>query len=141
MAKDKLHNIVETALMKDGWINIKSITLDYEGIDLNLDMIADKLISAEKQNLQIAVEVKTFGNPSVTYDFHQAVGQYLHYRMALSHLGIARIPYLAISEAIYTNYLTQPFFQDSLTLHRVNLFTVDTLTQEIVQWNPSPPLL
>lgn len=116
MAKDKLHNIVETALIKDGWSNIKSITLDYEGIDLVLDMIADKLISAEKENLQIAVEVKSFGNPSVTYDFHQAVGQYLHYRMALSHLGSDRVPYLAIPEAIYTNYLTQPFFQDSLML-------------------------
>jgi hypothetical protein len=35
MAKDILHNIVETALIKDGWINIKSMTLDYEEIDLN----------------------------------------------------------------------------------------------------------
>jgi hypothetical protein len=76
MAKDKLHNIVEVALVKDGWINIKSITLNYEGTDLGIDIIADKLISAEKENLKIAVEVKSFGNPSVTYDFHQALGQY-----------------------------------------------------------------
>jgi XisH protein len=67
-AKDKLHNVVEAAPLKDGWLNIKSISLDYEGTDLNIDIIAD--------NLQIAVEVKSFGNPSVTYDFHQAVGQY-----------------------------------------------------------------
>lgn len=136
MAKDKLHDIVEVALVKDGWINIKSLTLDYEGIDLNVDMIADKLISAEKENLQIAVEVKSFGNPSVTYDFHQAIGQYLHYRMALGHLGINRIPYLALPEAIYTNYLTQAFFQDSLSLHHVNLFTIEIQHQEIVRWNP-----
>ncbi|KYC42454.1 hypothetical protein WA1_21045 [Scytonema hofmannii PCC 7110] len=137
MAKDKLHDIVEAALVKDGWINIKSITLNYEGTDLNVDIIADKLISAEKENLQIVVEVKSFGNPSVTYDFHQALGQYLHYRMALGYLGINRIPYLALPEVIYTNYLTQPFFQDSISLHCVNLFTIDTQRLEIVRWNPS----
>lgn len=136
MAKDKLHTLVEAALVKDGWVNIKSIALDYAGTDLNIDIIADKLISAEKGNLQIAVEVKSFGNPSVTYDFHQAVGQYLHYRMAIERLGIERIPYLALPEVIYTNYLTQPFFQDSLALHRVNLFTIDVVRQEIVRWNP-----
>jgi XisH protein len=86
-----------------------------------LDIIADKLIGAEQGNLRIAVEVKSFSNPSVTYDFHQAVGQYLHYQMALSYLRIERTPYLAVPEAIYTNYLIQPFFQDSLALHRVNL--------------------
>ncbi|BAU16093.1 XisH protein (plasmid) [Leptolyngbya sp. NIES-3755] len=138
MAKDKLHDLVEIALAKDGWMNIRSLTLDYAGTDLNLDIIADKLISAEQGDLRIAVEVKSFSNPSVTYDFHQAVGQYLHYRMALNYLGIERTPYLAIPEAIYTNYLTQPFFQDSLTLHRVNLVSVDPLRQEIIRWNPNP---
>jgi hypothetical protein len=138
MAKDKLHNIVEIALLKDGWRNIKAISLDYEGTDLNIDIIADKLISAEKGNLQIAVEVKSFNNPSVTYDFHQAVGQYLHYRMALERLNIQRMPYLAVPEAIHTNYLSQPFFQDSLSLHCVNLVTVSVVSQEIAQWIPHP---
>lgn len=55
MAKDKLHSLVETALIKDGWVNIESsTTLNYQGTDLNLDMIADKLISAEKENIKIA---------------------------------------------------------------------------------------
>jgi XisH protein len=138
MAKDKLHSAVEIALTKDGWINIESTTLNYLGTDLNLDMTADKLISAEKENIQIAVEVKSFGNPSITYDFHQAVGQYLHYRMAITRLGVNRIPYLAIPEKIYTKHLTKPFFQDSLSLHCVNLFTINILSQEIVRWNPSP---
>lgn len=69
MAKDKLHSLVEIALIKDGWVNIESTALKYRGTDLNLDIIADKLISAEKENIQIAVEVKSFGNPSITYDF------------------------------------------------------------------------
>jgi hypothetical protein len=138
MAKDKLHDIVEIALNKDSWINIQPLTLDYAGTDLNLDIIADKLIGAEQGNLKIAVEVKSFGNPSVIYDFHQAVGQYLHYRMALSYLEIERVTYLAIPEAIYINYLTQPFFRDSLALHRVNLVTIDPSHQEIVRWSPNP---
>lgn len=103
-------------------------------------MTADKLISAEKENIQIAVEVKTFGNPSITYDFHQALGQYLHYRMVLTRLDANRIPYLAIPERIYTKHMIQPFFQDSLSLHCVNLFTIDIFRKEIVRWNPSPLL-
>jgi hypothetical protein len=114
MAKDKLHAIVETALAKDRWINIQPLSLDYAGSDLNLDIIADKLISAEQGDRRIAVEVKSFSNPSATYDFHQAVGQYLHYQMALNYLGIKRTPYLAIPEAIYTNYLMHPFSKIAL---------------------------
>ncbi|BAZ14837.1 hypothetical protein NIES4071_67070 [Calothrix sp. NIES-4071] len=60
--------------------------------------------------------------------------------MALDHLGINRIPYLAIPETIYTNFFTQPFFRDSLSLHRVNLFTIDIFQQEIVRWDPNPTL-
>ncbi len=140
MAKDKLHDLVEIALIKDGWVNIESTTLKYQGTDLNLDIIADKLISAEKENVQIAVEVKSFGNPSITYDFHQALGQYLNYRMVLTRLNINRIPYLAIPERIYTKRLTKPFFQDSLSFYCVNLFTIDISSKEIVRWNPSPLL-
>lgn len=110
MAKDKLHSAVEIALIKDGWVNIDFTTLNYRGTDLNLDIIADKLISAEKESIQIAVEVKSFGNPSITYDFHQALGQYLNYRMVLTRLGINRIPYLAVPERVYTKHLIQPFF-------------------------------
>ena len=136
MAKDKLHNVVEVALAKDGWSGIKSLALDYGGTELNVDIVADKLISAEKGRLKIAVEVKSFINASVTYDFHQAVGQYLHYRMALRRLQISRVPYLALPDAIYNEYLVQPFFQDSIALHQVKLFTVDSVQQEIVRWCP-----
>lgn len=135
MAKDKLHDIVEVALVKDGWINIKSITLNYKGTDLNVDIIADKLISAEKENLQIAVEVKSFGKQE--RDIRLPSSAWSIFTLPHGHLGINSIPYLALPEAIYTNYLTRPFFQDSISLHHVNLFTIDTQRQEIVRWNPS----
>lgn len=93
-----------------------------------------------KKILKSHFYVKSFGNPSITYDFHQAVGQYLHYRMALTRQGVNRIPYLGVPEKIYTKHLIKPFFQDSLSLHCVNLFTIDISSKEIVRWNPSPLL-
>lgn len=138
MAKDKLHDTVAIALFRDGWSNIESLTLDYEGTALNIDIIADKLLAAQKGSLRIAVEVKSFSNTSVTYDFHQAVGQYLHYRMALRRLQIERLTYLAVPDVIYNEHLVQPFFQDSISLHQIKLLTVDLTEQEIIQWNPYP---
>jgi hypothetical protein len=40
-------------------------------------MVAERLLVAEKANIQIAVEVKRFVSTSVVYKFHQAIGQYL----------------------------------------------------------------
>ncbi len=33
--------------------------------------------------------------------FHQAIGQYIHYRMVLKHQRLDRIPYLAVPNTIY----------------------------------------
>jgi hypothetical protein len=79
MAKDFFHSIVREALEKDGWL----ITHDpYKLMILEskseIDIGAEKLFAAEKQNQKIAIEVKSFLSLSFGYEFHSALGQYLN---------------------------------------------------------------
>lgn len=66
MARDKIHEIVKTALIDDGWtITDDPLILlpDEEGVAVDLG--AEKLIAAEKGIEKIAVEVKSFSQPSL----------------------------------------------------------------------------
>ena len=137
-ARDIFHDAVEQALRKDGWINISSMTLRYGVTKLEIDLSAERFFAAQKEGIQIAVEVKSFAAPSVVYEFHQAIGQYVHYRMVLRRLQPQRIPYLSLSIEVYERFFRTEFFQDSLEEHRVNLILVDPGSKEITQWLPQP---
>lgn len=76
-AKDVFHQNVRSALEKDGWTIINDplflrLTLDTEFF---IDLAADKLLIAERQKNQIAVEIKSFLGRSTMTEFHAAVGQ------------------------------------------------------------------
>jgi XisH protein len=139
-ARDSFHEAVKQALSKDGWLNISPITLRYGTTKLEVDLSAERFFAAQKGQIQIAVEVKSFASASVVYEFHQAIGQYLNYRMALRRLQPTRIPYLALPLEVYERAFSTDFFQDSLAEHRVNLLLVETTSEEIIQWTPKPEL-
>ncbi|GAX38071.1 fdxN element excision controlling factor protein [Nodularia sp. NIES-3585] len=78
-AKDIFHNTVKVALEKDGW-QITHDPLSFqlsEQIRIRIDLGAQKLIAAEKDQQKIAVEVKSFIGMSAISEFHTAVGQFL----------------------------------------------------------------
>ncbi|MBL7979577.1 MAG: hypothetical protein JNN12_14655 [Bacteroidetes Order II. Incertae sedis bacterium] len=75
-AKDKYHEAVKVALIKEKWIIIHNPYIlhvdnkdDWQG-----DLGAEKILATEKGSGKIAVEIKTFGNPSHYSDFHVALG-------------------------------------------------------------------
>ena len=76
MAKDLYHDAVIIALKKDGWTIIEeSYQLQPdEKLTFFIDILAEKYIIAKKRKQMIIVEVKTFGQKSVTYQFHAAIG-------------------------------------------------------------------
>ena len=76
MAKDLYHDAVTIALKKDGWTIIEeSYQLQPdEKLTFFIDILAEKYIIAKKRKQMIIVEVKTFGQKSVTYQFHAAIG-------------------------------------------------------------------
>ena len=77
MARDIYHEHVKEALIKDGW----TITHDPYYLDVGnsspveIDLGAERLISAERDSEKIVVEIKSFLNRSLTYDFYGAYGQ------------------------------------------------------------------
>ena len=66
-AKDVFHDVVKTALQKDGWtITDDPLYIRLGGaIDMYLDLGAEKVIAAEKAGRKIAVEIKSFLAPQL----------------------------------------------------------------------------
>ena len=80
-AKDIYHEAVKNALIKDGWtITADPYPLEYEDVELYLDLAVEKLISEEQKQCKIIVEIKSFIIPSLMKDFEMALGQYILYR-------------------------------------------------------------
>ncbi len=102
MAKDKLHEIVKNALEKDGWVVTHDpFFLHTKPRRQEIDLGAEKVIVAERGSDKIAVEVKSFVNKSNLYDFYEALGQYISYRIGLRLQELDRILYLAIPDKTY----------------------------------------
>ncbi len=89
MAKDKIHEAIKTALKKDGWlISNDPLSIRTGKVLMEIDLAAEKMLIAEKDTFQAVFEVKTFERPSLLYDFHLAMGQYINYRGTLADTGI-----------------------------------------------------
>ncbi len=135
-AKDVFHNVVKTALQKDGWlITDDPLTIRVDAFtDLFIDLGAQKLLAAEKEGQKIAVEIKTFLGQSAVTDFHMAMGQFTNYRYALADSEPERVLYLAIPLNAYNEFFTRPFIQSVIQRGQVNLIVYDVENEEIVRW-------
>jgi XisH protein len=108
-AKDVYHNVVITALEKDGWlITDNPFKLKCGTKDLYIDLGAEKLIAAQKGQQKIAVEIKSFISQSPVRDLENALGQFILYYDILEEQGSDRILYLAIPYRTYTEVFTNP---------------------------------
>ena len=96
-ARDLFHDAVRNALIKDGWaITHDPMRIQVGGVEMLIDLGAEKLIGAEKNGDKIAVEIKSFVRPSAISEFHTAVGQYRNYYLALRSDEPERALYLAV---------------------------------------------
>ena len=136
-AKDIFHDAVKAALQKDEWIIIREnfrIQVDDEGLAMFVDLVAQKLINAEKNNRKIAVEVKSFQEPSTFYQFHAALGQYLNCRSALKELMPDWIVYLAVPLETYQEFFRLKFIQERIEEYDIKLLIFRPDVEEIVLW-------
>ncbi len=103
---------------------------------LAIDLGAEKLVAAEKEQVKIAVEVKTFGSPSPIADLQQALGQFVMYQSALKRSEPERVLYLAVPDAalngIFAEEIGVAITQDYL----VRLLGYSIAKEEIVRWIP-----
>ncbi len=104
-ARDRYHNQVRNALVKDGWvITHDPLRLSWGLKDMYVDLGAELLLAAEKGARKIAVEVKTFGGLSEMDDLEKAIGQFVLYHDVLARVEPDRELYLAIPEAFRRSF-------------------------------------
>jgi hypothetical protein len=134
-AKDLFHEAVKQALIKEQWIiTADPLKIKVEGVKLEIDLAAEKVFAAEKANQKIAVEVKSFLNPSTITDFHAALGQFLNYRLALQMREADRNLYLAVPFDTFASFFQEYFTQESVKTYQVKLIVYDPLQEVITQW-------
>jgi len=135
MAKDLFHNVVKEALLAEGWqITHDPFPVDYGDVQMQIDLGAERLLAAERNTEKIAVEVKSFINPSAISEFHTAVGQYLNYRRALRSQDPARILYLAVPSQTYEEFFRLRFIEEGVREYQLYLVVYDVEDRRIVQW-------
>jgi hypothetical protein len=136
MAKDLFHEIVKEALIKEEWtVTDDPLTLlsRAEG-GISTDLGAEKMIVAEKGLTKIAVEVKSFINPSLIHDFLRASGQYRGYDIVIKHKQINRILYLAMPIFAYKKLIIYDFINVIIEDMSIKFILFDEKEKTIVQW-------
>lgn len=135
MAKDIFHNIVKKALIKENWVVTDDpLRLKVGVITFQVDLGAEKVIGAEKAGQKIAVEIKSFLNPSTITDFYNALGQFLSYRLALEKNESDRILYLAVPVDVYESFFQFDFTQSAIQAYQIFLIVYDPSQETITQW-------
>jgi hypothetical protein len=134
-AKDKIHNAVKNALIKEGWtITADPYTIQYDGLILFADMAAERPMAALLNGRTIVVEAKSFIGPSFAEDLEKAVGQYFIYLALLEIIVPERQLYLAISDWAYQNFFQRKAVSMIIKRYQIALLIVDINTEEILEW-------
>ena len=134
-AKDAFHEVVKTALQKDGWqITHDPYNLQAGTLELYIDLGAEKVVAAEKGGQKIAIEIKSFLGPSKISQFYTALGQFISYRAALQQQEADRILYLAVPSNVYDSFFTMGFIQSLIKQNQIHLIVYDLEQETISQW-------
>jgi len=135
MARDIFHDLVRAGLEGEGWIITDDpyfISLDT--VSFQVDLAAERIIVAEKDNEKIAVEIKSFLNASAVTDFYGALGQFLSYRLVLNKNEPERHLYLAVPLDSYEMFFQSTFAQLAVREYQLKLIVYDSQNGGITQW-------
>lgn len=134
-AKDLFHDAVKNALLKEQWtITADPLKIKIDGVKLEIDLAAEKVIAAEKEGRKIAIEIKSFLNTSAITDFHAALGQFLNYRLALQMTESDRVLYLAVPFETFGSFFQERFVQESVNFYQINLIVYDPKKEVLIEW-------
>jgi hypothetical protein len=136
VAKDRFHQVVKTGLESEGWnVTHDPLQIKVGGVDMEIDLGAERLLAAERGDEKIAVEVKSFlASASAISEFHTALGQFINYRAALRREEPNRILYLAVPERIYNSFFQLDFPASMLQENTVKLIIYNIELKRITQW-------
>lgn len=131
------HALGLIALIKDGWtITHDPYFLRWGSKDLFIDLGAEKLVAAQKNNRRIAIEIKSFVGLSDVEDLKNALGQFVLYQDLLSHTDNNRELFLAIRDATFRNLFADTMSIGKVLLenHRLQLIIFNAEQEQIIQW-------
>ena len=135
-AKDRYHENLKNALIKDGWnVTDDPFHLKWGKKDLYVDLAAEKLLIAEKGTEKIAVEIKTFSGDSEVADLEHAIGQYFTYLAVMSRNYPDRVLYIAVHEDVFTDiFEEEPLGKLILEDYKIPLIVFNPKREVIVRW-------
>lgn len=134
-AKDTFHQVVRRALEKDRWtITHDPLHIELPDLEVYIDLGAERLIAARRDNELIAVEIKSFTGGSAISEFHLALGQFLNYRFTLKQTEPDRVLYLAIPSEIHATFFQRSTIEQIRREYDLKLVTYATTSEAIVQW-------
>jgi hypothetical protein len=134
-ARDRYHQFVRAALENDGWtITHDPLRLPFGKRDLFVDLGAERLLAAERENKKIAVEVKSFIGPSEMRNLEQTLGQYVLYGGLLSRFEPERVLYVAISRSTYNSVFREDVGELVIQAAKLRLIIVADDREEVEQW-------
>lgn len=129
------HNQVKNALIKDNWtITDDPLILSIGKKDVFVDLGAEKLIAAKKDDQKIAVEIKSFIGKSQVNDLENALGQYILYYEILLENKEDRLLFLAVKRSAYEEIFEEPIGKILLKRKLIKLLIFDEKQEVIVQW-------
>jgi hypothetical protein len=134
-AKDIFHEQVKVALEKEAWTTTDDPLYLRLGRDkAQVDFGAEKLLTAQKGQRKIAVEVKSFVGASEVHDLHEALGQYLVYQTMLERTEYDRKLYLAVSEEVFERIFMRDLGAALIESHNLSMLIFDDQAQVIIRW-------
>ena len=136
-AKDIYHDSFVRALQKDGWsITHDPLTIQIDSTTLLIDIGAEQMVTADRNDERIAVEIKSFVSLSAVQDLKEAVGQFWLYELALekSSEHRDRTLFLAIREEMYQSVFVKGIGKLFLENHAIRFIIFDPATEEIREW-------
>ncbi len=101
-----------------------------------MDLGAEQLLAANRDEQKIAVEIKSFVGLSEMEDTEKALGQYLLYRSVMTRTEPDRILYLAVHEEIYSDIFEEPLGQLLIEDYQLRLMVFDLNKEEVLKWIP-----
>lgn len=136
--RDKFHEAVKNGLQRDGWtITADTLYLEFGGVDMYVDLAAEKMIAAEKEG-------------------HKIAGRGQELRGTLAHLRVPHCPYCpwAVHQLSYRTpgartrppvvpgsprrhllvFFTLPFTQTVIVQQQLKALVYDVEQEVIVKW-------
>ena len=135
MAKDKYHDLVKNALIKEGWtITDDPLYVPTLKRTVRVDLGAEKVIGAEKGAEKIAVEIKTFIGLSEIHEFYKALGQFNYYQLAIEDFQPERILFLAVPTDIYDTFFLEPISIKAIERYNIKIIVYHIREEKIEKW-------